>query len=90
MPIFVVSILSGLVNGLAAQAVGVVVAGTTDDGQGQLGRLRSDAAASTAGTVDGVETPAGATAAVLLLARSLATPGGSFGASGADGPVPLG
>lgn len=84
------AIVAGLAAGLAAQAVGVVVAGTSADGDGQLGRLRSDPVAATVGTVDGVETPAGVASAVLLLARSLTTPGGSFGASGSDGPVPLG
>ena len=41
-------------------------------------------------TVDGVDTSAGRVTSVLALARALTTPGGSFGVSGADGPVPLG
>ena len=41
-------------------------------------------------TVDGIDTSAGRTAAVLTLARALGTKGGAFGASGADGPVPVG
>jgi len=85
------AILSGLVDGLASQAVGVVVAGTlADGGTGQLGRLRATPAAARVTTVDGVDTQAGRGATVMALARSLTTPSGSFGASGADGPVPLG
>ena len=41
-------------------------------------------------TVDGVETAAGQVTTVLALARAIETDGGAFGASGADGPVPLG
>ena len=85
------AILAGLTQGLAAQATGVVVAGTlADGGDGQLGRLRSDPAAATVATLDGVDTTAGQVATVILLQRSVTTPGGSFGASGADGAVPLG
>ena len=40
--------------------------------------------------LDGVDTAAGRVATILTLQRSLTTPGGAFGASGADGPVPLG
>jgi hypothetical protein len=85
------AILAGLVDGLAAQATGVVVAGTlADGGTGQLGRLRATPTATSVATLDGVDTLAGRAAAVMTLARSLTTPGGSFGASGADGAVPLG
>lgn len=85
------AILAGLASGLARQAVGVVVAGVTaDGGDGQLGRFRADPAAAGVATVDGIDTAAGRTTAVLALARALGTEGGSFGASGADGPVPLG
>lgn len=82
------TILAGLVAGLARQSVGVVVAGDLADGAGQLGRLRTIGTA--AATVDGVDTPAGRVATVVALARSLTTPGGAFGASGSDGPLPLG
>ena len=82
------SILAGLVAGLARQSTGVVVAGDLADGPGQLGRLRT--AGTPAATVDGVESPAGRVAAVMALVRSLTTPGGAFGASGSDGPLPLG
>lgn len=85
------AILAGLLGGLASNATGVVVAGSADDGgEGQLGRLRADPAASSLATVDGAETAAGRVATILALSRALQTPGGSFGASGADGPVPLG
>lgn len=85
------AVLAGLVEGLSAQAAGVVAVGVTADGEeGQLGRLRADPAAARVATVDGIDTAAGRVAAVMTLQRSLTTPGGAFGASGADGPVPLG
>ena len=85
------AILAGLAEGLAAQATGVVVAGTlADGGSGQLGRLRTDPAAARVASLDGIDTAAGRIATVMLLQRSLTTPGGSFGASGADGAAPLG
>jgi hypothetical protein len=85
------AILAGLAEGLAAQAAGVVVAGTTADGaSGQLGRLRADPAATSVASVDGTDTTAGRVAAILALQRALGTKGGSFGASGSDGPLPLG
>lgn len=85
------AVLAGLAEGLAAQATGVVVAGTLQDGaDGQLARLRADPAASVVASVDGIDTQAGRTATIITLQRSLTTPGGSFGASGADGAVPLG
>ena len=85
------AILAGLAKGLAAQATGVVVAGTVPDGgTGQLGRFRADPAAAGVASVDGIDTPSGRLATIMTLQRSLATPGGSFGASGSDGAVPLG
>ena len=85
------AILAGLAQGLAVQAAGVVVAGATaDGGEGQLGRFRADPASAAVATLDGVDTSAGRVAAVLTLQRALTTPGGAFGASGSDGPVPLG
>ena len=85
------AVLAGLVEGLSAQAVGVVTVGVISDGEdGQLGRLRADPAAARVATVDGIDTSAGRVAAVMTLQRSLTTQGGAFGASGADGPVPLG
>lgn len=80
------AIVGGLVQGLAAQSHGVVVTGPTRDGD--LRSLRQDK--SPAATVDGVETTAGRVAAVLALVHQQTTGGGgSFGASGADGAVPL-
>ncbi|GAA1944479.1 copper transporter [Nocardioides hwasunensis] len=85
------AVLAGLAQGLAAQATGVVVAGTTDDGDtGQLGRFRTDPASAAVASVDGIDTSAGRIATILTLQRSLTTPGGAFGASGADGAAPLG
>jgi len=85
------AVLAGLAEGLAAQATGVVVAGTLQDGgSGQLGRLRADPAAAAVASVDGIDTLAGRATTIVALQRSLSTAGGSFGASGADGPVPLG
>lgn len=84
------AVLAGIAEGLAAQATGVVVAGTLEDGSGQLARLRADPAATSVASVDGIDTVAGRVATVITLQRSLTTAGGSFGASGADGPVPLG
>ena len=85
------AILAGLAQGLAAQATGVVVAGTlAEGGDGQLARLRSEPAAAAVATLDGVDTLAGQVATVMVLQRSVTAPGGSFGASGADGAVPLG
>jgi hypothetical protein len=85
------AILAGLAEGLAKQAAGVVVAGTlADGGAGQLGRFRAVPAAASVASVDGVDTEAGRVAAMMVLQRALTTPGGSFGASGADGVAPLG
>lgn len=85
------AIIAGLAQGLAAQSVGVVLAGTTDDGgDGQLGRFRAGPAAAGVASLDGIDTVAGRVATVITLQRTLTTQGGAFGASGADGPVPLG
>ena len=80
-------IVGGLVRGLAQRAVGVVVAGATGDEQ--LTRLREAAALGKASSVDGVESRVGQVSAVLGLVRSLDTQGGTFGATGSDGTVPL-
>ena len=85
------AIVSGLAAGLSRAAAGVVVAGTlTDGGDGQIGRLRGEPVSAEVATVDGIDTAAGRVTTVLALARSLSTKGGAFGASGADGPTPLG
>jgi hypothetical protein len=85
------AILSGLVSGLAAKATGVVVAGDAASATpaGDLSALRAEPAADEVATVDGADTPLGQVTAVLALIRSLSVPGGSFGASGSDGAVPL-
>ncbi|MFC6342160.1 copper transporter [Nocardioides hankookensis] len=51
--------------------------------------LRADPAAEAVGTVDGADTALGQVTATLALIRSLTNPGGSFGASGSAGAVPL-
>ena len=85
------AILSGLVAGLAAKATGVVVAGTAASGvSGDLKALRGQDLGDDFATVDGVDSEVGRVTTVLALARSLENPGGAFGASGADGAVPLG
>ena len=81
-------ILSGLVAGLAAVAKGVVVAGPSRDGG--IATLRSQPPVRPVATVDGTDTATGRVSAVLALVHVLATPGGSFGASGTDGSAPLG
>ena len=81
-------VLAGLVDGLAAVARGVVVAGPTGDAN--VVSLRAAPPVRPVATVDGTETAAGQVASTLALVHVLTTPGGSFGASGADSPVPLG
>jgi hypothetical protein len=85
------AILSGVVAGLADRATGVVVAGDTASatGEGDLAALRADSDADRAATVDGTDTALGQVTATLALIRSFSVQGGSFGASGSDGAVPL-
>jgi hypothetical protein len=84
-------VLSGLLSGLAAKAAGVVTVGDSDAAEsGDLAGLRTSPLASEVATVDGAERALGQATAVLALIRSLKTNGGSFGASGSDGAVPLG
>ena len=52
--------------------------------------LRAQPVADKVATVDGADTAVGQVTTVLALARSLKVQGGSFGASGSDGAVPLG
>ncbi len=78
-------VLEGLLDGLASRASGVVVA--APEGAADL------AVAAESGeviTVDGVGSDLGRLASVLALARTEKDPGGSFGMSGSDGPLPLG
>ncbi len=81
-------VLAGLMSGLAATSKAVVVAGPAS--AASIEGLRTSPPERPVTTVDGTETPSGQVSAVLALIRSWRTPGGSFGASGADGPVPLG
>jgi hypothetical protein len=81
-------VLEGLVTGLAAAAVAVVVAGPTED-PGVVA-LRAESLSRPVTTVDGTDTPAGQVTTMLALVRSLDESGGAYGASGSDGPAPLG
>jgi hypothetical protein len=85
------AILSGILSGVATKATGVVVAGDTASAgaQGGLTALRDEPAAEDVATVDGADTALGQVTTVLALIRSLSAPGGSFGASGADGAPSL-
>jgi hypothetical protein len=82
------AIADGLLTGLAAGSRGVVAVAPTKDAN--LAGLSADGVTRHLTTVDGSETNAGRVAAVLGLMRSWKTQGGAFGASGSDGPVPLG
>jgi hypothetical protein len=83
-------ILAGLLAGLASRALGVVVAGDTPSGaNGDVAALRARPEAEQVATVDGVDLAVGQVTTVLALVRSLTEQGGSFGASGSDGAVPL-
>lgn len=83
-------VLAGLLAGLAARSVGVVAVGDTGTATMDLAGLRTSPLAKDVATVDGAERDLGRVTSVLALIRSLRTSGGSFGASGADGAVPLG
>jgi hypothetical protein len=82
------AIADGFLTGLAARARGVVAVAPTKDAT--LSGLATDGVTKRVTTVDGSETEAGRVAAVLGLVRAWRTQGGTFGASGADGAVPLG
>lgn len=83
-------IYEGLLTGLSRQAAAVVVAADAADGlDGRLSRLRESPLSGSVATVDGVDRATGQVTAVLAVAQWPATKGGSFGASGADGAVPL-
>lgn len=85
------AIVTGLLAGLRQGAVGVALVGTTEAGAtGRLSRVRQDDALVDVTTVDGAETVVGQVTTVLALARALDGTAGDFGASGADGAVPLG
>ncbi|MCW2765638.1 MAG: hypothetical protein JWO11_1597 [Nocardioides sp.] len=85
------AVLSGLLSGLATRTAGTVVVADSQAGfDGSLAALRREPVADEVTTVDGVESSLGQVTATLALLRALAGNGGSFGASGADGAVPLG
>ncbi len=84
-------ILGGLLDGVAGRALGVVVAGDTGSGvNGDLAALRTRPEAGQVTTVDGVDLVVGQVTTALALVSALTDKGGSFGASGSDGAVPLG
>jgi hypothetical protein len=84
------TVLSGVVNGLAAQSAGVVVVGDTDSADdGELAALRDSELADRISTVDGVDTTIGQVTSVLAMIAVINGTSGAFGASGADGAVPL-
>ena len=85
------TVLSGLVNGVAAQSSGVVVVGDAGSAEdGELAALREGELIGRISTVDGVETTIGQVTTVLAMIAVVAGTTGSYGASGADGVVPLG
>jgi len=85
------TILAGIVNGLASNAAGVVIAGDEDSADdGELAALRGSELAGPVATVDGIETSIGQVTTILALMHVLLGTGGAYGASGSDGPVPLG
>ncbi len=84
-------ILAGLLTGVREGSAGVMLAGSTASGvNGALARLREDDRLARVSTLDGVETQAGQVSVPLALERALAGTSGAYGASGADGAVPLG
>lgn len=84
------ALLAGLTSGLGAVAAGEVVVGTTASGEdGDLALLRSEDVDGFS-TVDGGETTIGQITTVLALAAASEGTLGSYGASGADGTVPVG
>lgn len=78
-------VLGGLLSGLASRASGVVVAGPAGDSD-----LPTLAGLDSITTVEGVDGAAGRLGSVLALSRVENNPGGSYGASGSDGLLPLG
>ncbi len=84
------TILSGLANGLGSNAAGVVVAADGESAaDGELAALRGGELVGPVSTVDGIDTTIGQVTTVLALMSVLSGTGGSYGASGSDGPVPL-
>lgn len=84
-------IVGDLLRGLATKVTGIVVAGGSGSAQphGVLAGLRQQKWNGKVMTVDGIETAYGRTAAIAGLVRQMTARGGSYGASGIDGLVPL-
>lgn len=78
-------VVEGLVSGLSARTSGLVVTASRRSAD-----LEVLAGNGTVTTVDGVDGALGRLAAVLSLSRVEQEPVGSYGASGADGTLPLG
>ena len=69
------TVLSGLVNGMASNAAGVVVVGDEDSAEdGDLAALRECELVGPISTVDGIETTIGQVTAVLAMATVLGEP----------------
>lgn len=84
------TILSGLASGIAHNAAGVIVVGDEDSADGgELAALRESELIGPISTVDGIETTIGQVTAVLAMGAVFLGTTGSYGASGADGAVPL-
>lgn len=85
-------IFGGLLNGLAEQCDGVLLAGSTRSGDtGLVSVLRGDVTFSAnVSTADSAETTAGRIAAVLGLAEDARGTTGHYGAFGIDGALPRG
>ncbi|WP_162599997.1 copper transporter [Nocardioides solisilvae] len=84
------ALLAAFLRGLGGAAAGIVVAAEDGSEGSQLARLRSDDSLAGVTSVDEVDAVTGQVAATLGLIRALTTSGGAFGASGADGALPLG
>lgn len=84
-------IVAGLLRGLATKVTGIVVAGgSASAAHGALAGLRREKFNAKIMTVDGIDTAYGRASTLLGLVRQTRPRGGAYGASGIDGPVPLG
>ncbi|MXG92126.1 copper transporter [Nocardioides flavescens] len=82
-------VLTGLVDGLASVASGVVVAGDSASARaGALGVVRAGRPSGAVSTVDGTESALGRVSAVLAMIGVTEGVTGAFGESGEDGAVP--
>jgi hypothetical protein len=84
------SVLAPLVNGIGGATRRVVAVGDTASAEGgDLAVLRREQWGPWFASLDGVESSAGPVAATLALVRQIGRAGGTFGASGFGGLVPL-